>query len=94
MGLTAIEYLDQEAKKISAQVTGVSIGRWNDKSTWRVMGEVTKQEAEAVQVLFTSFDKVTFESSKVVEKTLEERIADLEVKQTDLESQVSLARTF
>ena len=78
--MTPIIYLDQQIKQVCPNVQGVSIGRWNDKRTWRVTGPVTPVEQDAARVIFDAFDKASFEASQMPVKTLEERVAALEAK--------------
>ena len=39
-------------------IHGISIGRWDDKSTWRIdpLPEATKDQIEAAKAVFNSFD--------------------------------------
>ena len=81
MGVTAIESLDQAIKQACPNVQGVSIGRWNDKRTWRVTPDTVPQaEQDAARAIFQAFDKAAFESNQPVRKTIEERVAALESK--------------
>lgn len=57
-----IVYLDQQVKLACPNAHGVSIGRWNDKTTWRVTGPVTVAEQDAARAIFASFDPATWVS--------------------------------
>lgn len=50
-------YLDERVKAV-CPVHGVSVGRWNDKSTWRIdfRAEATVQERAAAQAVVDAFD--------------------------------------
>ena len=76
--MTPIVYLDQQVKQACPNATGVSIGRWQDKATWRVNGPVTPTEQVAARAIFQAFDQAAFEASQPVRKTVEERIAIIE----------------
>ena len=78
--MTSIEYLNQQVKQVCPNAQGVSIGRWQDKRTWRVTGPVAQAEQEAARVIFDAFNKEAFEASQVPVKTIEERLAALEAK--------------
>ena len=78
--MTPIVYLDQQVKQACPNAVGVSIGRWNDKRTWRVTGPLTRAERDNASAIFQAFDKVAFEASQAPAKTIEDRIAALEQK--------------
>jgi hypothetical protein len=78
--MTPIVYLDQQVRTACPKAQGVSIGRWGDKSTWRVTGPVTPIEQAAALAIFHAFNKAAFEASQVPVKTIEERVAALEAK--------------
>lgn len=89
--MTAIEYLDTEVKKIVPEASGVSIGKWNDKSSWRCFvdsDKLTREQAEAVSAVFASFDRETFETLQVKPKTVEERLDDLETRMAVLDGKL------
>ena len=54
--MTPIEQLDEQLKAV-CQIHGVSIGRWNDRATWRInfKDEATKAERAAAQKVLQSF---------------------------------------
>lgn len=54
--MTPIEQLDAQLKA-ACQVHGVSIGRWDDRSTWRIFfkNEATKAQRIAAQEVLKSF---------------------------------------
>jgi len=60
--MTPIEYLDQQVKQACQNATGVSIGRWDDKSTWRVTGSLTASEQASTRAIFNAFDLATWVS--------------------------------
>jgi len=79
--MTAIEYLDQQVKQASPNAQGVSIGQWDDKTTWRVTpGTISQAEKNAARAIFDSFNQAAFEASQVPVKTLEQRVAALEAR--------------
>ena len=79
--MTAIVYLDQQVKQACPNAQGVSVGRWNDKTTWRVTPDTIPQaEKDAARAVFDTFNKAVFEASQIPVKTLEERVRALEEK--------------
>ena len=79
--MTPIEYLHTHVKQTCPNAQGVSVGRWNDKRTWRVTPDTIPQaEQDAARAIFDAFDKAVFEASQVPVKTLEERVRALEEK--------------
>ena len=78
--MTPIIYLHNLVAQACPNAQGVSIGRWQDKRTWRVTGPVAQAEQEAARVIFDAFNKEAFEASQVPVKTIEERLAALEAK--------------
>ena len=75
--MTAIEALDQQVKAACPKATGVSIGRWNDKRTWRVFSD-DPTEQQAARAIFGGFDKAAFEANQVPAKTRMELLAELD----------------
>ena len=75
--MTPIVYLHQQVKQACPKATGVSIGRWHDKQTWRVFSDDPNEQA-AARAIFDAFDKDAFEASQVPIKTLEERVSAIE----------------
>ena len=80
--MTPIVYLDQQVKQACSNATGVSIGRWDDKATWRVFGPVTPSERTAAQAIFTAFDKAAYDASQPPIKTREEKLAAIDAANT------------
>ena len=59
--MTAIEALDKQIKQACPNAQGVSIGRWNDKATWRVTPNTLSPLEQATAAgIFASFNPVTF----------------------------------
>lgn len=86
--MTAIEHLDQTIRAQCPSVAGVSIGRWNDKSSWRVTGidgEPTASDKVKAAAVFSAFSKAAWEAANPPEPTPEEKIAALEARLTALE---------
>ena len=54
--MTPIEKIDAQVKTV-CPIHGVSIGRWNDRATWRIdfKDEATKVERAAAQKVLQSF---------------------------------------
>lgn len=84
--MTPIVYLDQQVKQACPNAQGVSIGRWENKRTWRITGPVTQQEQDAAQAIFATFDKAAFEASQTPVKTVEQEITELKQRLAQLES--------
>lgn len=78
--MTPIVYLDQQIKQACPNAQGVSIGQWDDKRTWKILGPVTQAEKDAAMAIFLAFDKVLFEATQPLMKTVEERLSILEAK--------------
>ena len=78
--MTAIEYLDQTLKSQCANVVGIGVGKWDDKSTWRidVSGTASLAQQDAMKQLLVAFDKAQWESAQPIERTVEERLTALE----------------
>ena len=72
-----IRLLDKQIKKV-CPIHGVSIGRKNDKTTWRIdfKDEATKPQKKSAQTVFDNFDITT-------QPTSEDRI-DEAFPQTDI----------
>lgn len=58
--MTPIVYLDQQVRAACPNATGVSIGRWENKQTWDVLGPVTQAERDAARAIFLAFDPKTW----------------------------------
>lgn len=89
--MTAIEYLDQQVKQLVPGVEGISIGTWDDATTWKVAGKLTPEQVQAIDIVFKSFDKAAFDATQVPLKSVEERLSVLEALQArvvDLEIQI------
>ena len=80
--MTPIVYLDQQVKQACPNATGVSIGRWNDKVTWRVTGPLTQAERTAAQGILIAFDKAAYDASQPPVKTREEKLAAIDAANT------------
>ena len=74
--MTAIVYLDQQIRAACPNATGVSIGRWDDKTTWKVLGPVTPTESATAQGMFDAFTLSTYVPTPVV--TLEDKVTALQ----------------
>lgn len=68
--------LHNEISKV-CPIVGVSIGDENDKATWRIdfKNEATKEQKQKAMTILNSF---VYE--EIIEKSLEDRVADLELK--------------
>ena len=80
--MTPIESLHKQVKQVCQNATGVSIGRWENKATWRVTGPLTPAEQDTAEAIFQAFDKVAYEASQPQPKTREEKLAVIEAANT------------
>ena len=80
--MTPIVFLHAQVKAIAPTMQGVSIGRWDDKQTWRVTGPVSRAEQDAAQVIFQAFDKAAYEASLPPIRTRAEKLAAIEAANT------------
>jgi hypothetical protein len=77
--MTAIVYLDKLVRAACPGATGISIGRWQDKTTWHVQPEMLpKAEKDAAEAIFAAFNLVEWKASQPLRKTLDEKLAALD----------------
>ena len=79
--MTPIEQLDEQLKAV-CPIGGVSIGRWDDSSTWRIdfKDEATRAERRAAMDVLAKFDPASVPAPVDEMEQLKARIAALEAK--------------
>jgi hypothetical protein len=84
--MTALDYLFTELKNIVPTCEGLSIGKWEDKSTWRVDAkDYTPEQKTAFNKIVEAFNKEQFDAAQPVVLSVEDRLAALEQRLTLLE---------